>query len=247
MGKCAALLFITFLAVSSLIIVESTFAQSTPRPYAPEFTLKYVDHSYDIPSSNSYEIDPYTGEEVRTGSAARHVENKTIEITIENHPFTPYTDAEGHYFRLFYNVEYRGHFGGNWSRHGGYYRSASDLDYTVLVYGLSTRPSTDDMPTLGEIPAGSQIDFRVQAFIGYYIAVVNPPQQFGEPYHLEYTGETSEWSNTQTIAIPESPTSTPNHGITLAPEQVNIIAGTTVITIVICLGLGLLIYLIKKN
>ena len=127
------------------------------------------------------------------------------------------------------------------------YRSASDSDYTVLLYGLSTRPSTDDMPTLGEIPEGSQLDFRLQAFIGYYTVVENPPQQFGSPYHLEYTGETSDWSNAQTIAIPESPTSTPNRGFTLAPEQVNIIAGAIITAIVICLGLGLLFYFIKRK
>ncbi len=41
-------------------MVESAFAQLIPTPSIPEFTLKYIDYSYDVPPT--YKIDEYTGE-----------------------------------------------------------------------------------------------------------------------------------------------------------------------------------------
>jgi hypothetical protein len=70
--KPATLLLITVLAVSSLIMVSSAFAQSITKPSVPEFTLVLVDSSYDVPTT--YSIDPYTGENVTHNGY--HVEDK---------------------------------------------------------------------------------------------------------------------------------------------------------------------------
>jgi hypothetical protein len=160
------------------------------------------------------------------------VENKTIEITIENQPFTPYTDANNHHISLYYNITYKGHYEETWHRYLGDFRKASDDAYTVLIkLGLN------------EIPDGSKIDFRVQAFIGYYTIIDNPPQQFGDPYHLEYTGETSGWSETQTITVGEEQTPNPSP----VPDKLvnTIVVG--VIIVVIGAGVGVLICLIKRK
>jgi hypothetical protein len=33
-----------------------------PTPSIPEFTIKYVDHSYDVPTTTTSHTTPYTGE-----------------------------------------------------------------------------------------------------------------------------------------------------------------------------------------
>ena len=49
MNRCATLLLVAVLILSSLIIVGSAFAQSIPKPSVPEFTVKYIDSSYYVP------------------------------------------------------------------------------------------------------------------------------------------------------------------------------------------------------
>ena len=58
-SKGFSLPLVVILAVSSLIMVESAFAQSIPKPSVPEFTLKYVDNSHNV--LPIYGVDPYTG------------------------------------------------------------------------------------------------------------------------------------------------------------------------------------------
>ena len=58
-SKGVSLLFVVVLAVSSLMMVESAFAQSIPKPSVPEFTVKFVDRSYSVEESS--QINPYTG------------------------------------------------------------------------------------------------------------------------------------------------------------------------------------------
>jgi hypothetical protein len=62
--KHLALALILLLATSSMLWVESVSAQSIPKPSVPEFSLKYVDHSYDVPTT--YGTDPYTGKTIIT-------------------------------------------------------------------------------------------------------------------------------------------------------------------------------------
>ncbi|MCL5876513.1 MAG: hypothetical protein M1540_01715, partial [Candidatus Bathyarchaeota archaeon] len=88
MTKTIALALILVLATSSLIMVGSSSEQTIPKPSIPEFTLKYVDLSYDVPVTTS--IDQYTGKTVTI--QGYHVENRTIQLTIKNQPFTSYIE-----------------------------------------------------------------------------------------------------------------------------------------------------------
>ena len=83
-------------------------AAQVSKPPVPEFTLKYVDTSYDVPQTSS--IDPYTRNE--TIKAGYHV-NKSLELTIKNQPA----------YDLFYNVRYKGHFEDNWTEVFSYQHS----------------------------------------------------------------------------------------------------------------------------
>jgi len=111
-GKSLALILIVILAVSILIMAKPAFVQSIPTPSAPTFTVQYVVYtSYVAPT---YTINPYTGKN-ETQSSGGQVNNETMEFTIKNQPFTPYTDSNGNYIALYYNFEYKGHFGNEWT------------------------------------------------------------------------------------------------------------------------------------
>jgi hypothetical protein len=202
MSKRATLLLIAIFTASSLIMVESAFAQSIPKPSVPEFTLKFVDSSYNVT-----ETDPYTGAKV-----VQPIVNRTIEVIIKNQPFTPYTDADGNRIWLFYSIRFKGY-----SEDWGFYNESSfdgfqnyllmsDSEYTVRSYSIQEISTADLSVTpyvIGEIPPGGQVDFQVQAIVGYTTRVYGTPvPPWTESYRDVFTGETSGWSSTQTITIP---------------------------------------------
>jgi hypothetical protein len=259
MSKRATLLIIAVLALSTLLVIDvaSTIA-AVPKPSIPEFTLKFEAHPYDVPPI--YEVDQYTGENVMT-QEGYHVENRSLVVTIENQPFTPFTDADGHAVSLFYNFSVKGRYGEDWKYCGCYL--ASDSDYTVVSFGLadSFREGYVCLGSfLGDIPADGEVDIRVQARIGTYIES-REPWYFMDVYDVKFTGETSEWSETQTVKLSAnqsptpSPTTTPTPDLTPTPTpneeiQTNTltpIIGVTIVAVVIGAGLGLLLYLVKRK
>ncbi len=168
-SKITPILVIVILAVSSLIMVKPTVAQSIPQPSVPEFTLKLADHSYNVPPSTTTITDQYTGKQIVTIKPGYFVENKSIEITIKNQQFVSYV-ANGHQINLYYNVRAKGHFGQevDWKelypyepiRNGEYgtYNqnpSQSSSEYTVISYPA-------------QYPDGAQVDVQVQTIEGYY-------------------------------------------------------------------------------
>ncbi len=78
-NKRHALLFILIIVISglSLWIIKPVFAQSIPTPSMPQFTVKFVNASYSVTSTNSY-----TGE-----NETQLISNNSIEVTIKNQPF----------------------------------------------------------------------------------------------------------------------------------------------------------------
>jgi hypothetical protein len=271
MSKLATLLLITVLTVSSLVMVGSVFAQSTTRPSMPEFTLRYVDYSYDIPPV--YGVDEYTGETVieRHGE---HVDKRTVEIKITNQPFTPYTDEEDHAINVYYNVQYKGQYGEDWYTLYGdnvhFKIQDYNSQYTIINYTYAINRH--------ELPQSGKMDFRVQASIGYESASRNPSTGWMDPYYwYNIVGKESNWSDIQTISIPDgavskpqsssspatTPTPTPEQTPTPTPEQTpttsptptqeplqtefTTIIGITVVAVVVAAGLGLFVYLIKRK
>lgn len=212
------------MAISSpnLLMVKPATAQATP-PSVPEFTLSVADHSHNVPSTTTSSTDPYTGKTTTTTVPGYHVENKTIDAVIKNNLNASY-----------YNFRWKGHFASEWSYHpfdpnflSGYnfynaysvpFQAISNPDNTVVTLFLV--PDT--------IPAGGQVDVQVQALIGNYDAI--PYGHFGAvlggpTYDFIFKGTISNWSDTQTITIPETSTSVsptpisalPNNGPTSSP------------------------------
>lgn len=254
MSKRATLLLVLMLTASGLIPIMPARG-SIPKPSVPEFTLKFVDHSYDVPPT--YGIDPYTGKNVMT-QAGYHVQNKSIEVTIKNQPFSNYKDANGTTVMLYYDIRWRGHFGDYWNdlNSTGIELVASSslmvdnvLAYpnspsTTFSYGFGGNNGSDYYGVhLTGISAGGQVDFQVEALIGYYTKIIHPPSpgdvlSGGQPgYHYAFTGEASDWSNTQTVTV---------NGLAF-DEGATVVLEVLIVAIVLGVIVGLLVYFIKRK
>ena len=260
MSKTVVLMLLALLTLSSLVMAGSVFAQSVPKPSIPEFTVQLVTLSYDVPITTS--VDPYTGSTETHGGY--HVVSQIIEVRIKNEPFTSFViegsnrDYDAEYL---YNIRWKGHFEDSW--HGVYYGGSRYL-YRIpgdeTIYPPLKEPSTG----LGientylydnNIPTYGQLDFQVEAMIGYLDDSDYP--------NLIFVGESSGWSNTQTLNIGESQTDTPTPFPSSEPtvptsptplpfeepQQLSqdVILGVAVTVAVLAVGLGLLVYLIKRK
>jgi hypothetical protein len=204
MRKTRSLLILTLtFIILSVISVKASSSEIT-RPFVPEFTLKYVDNSYDVPPT--YGKDPYT-EKTIIIQAGYHVQNMSIELTIKNQLFSTYKDENGNNINLWYNVSSKGHYGDYWQYYpNGYYFEATAREYDTFVFSLGTNNGSDyNNWILDGIIIAGQVDFQVQAFIGYQTTLKTTPTQFDPrtyDYYV-YTGKASDWSNIQTISIPD--------------------------------------------
>ena len=122
---------------------ETNDSQNMFKPSAPEFTIDFVDLSYNVPPTYKSEIDQYTGKNVTTiDKPGRHVENKSIVITIKNQEFA--SSVNGTKYYMAYNIAIKGHYGDKWKKVTDITRctieeylsagfpKASNSDYTVL-------------------------------------------------------------------------------------------------------------------
>ena len=205
-GKSFALVLILVIAISSLslIVIKPTFAQTTNQPI-PEFTLKVADHSYNVPATIVSTTDPYTNVTTSKNIAGYYVENKTIDAIIKNNGAS------------FFNFRYKPHFVDRWS----YYPFSPDnTNYIVpSAYDLSNvyNASLSDYTTISltflpTISQGGQIDIQIQGLFGSYQKQPSGMRGVGLPtYDFTFSGEASNWSNTQTVTLSSSsPTPTPS-------------------------------------
>ena len=212
-----------------------------PTPTVPEFTAQWLNTSYQIPTT--YSINPYTGQNVT--SPSYYVDNSSIVLTITNQPFTSFIDSIGGSpwnISFFYAVQERGRYEENWTNlyYSGNMPRATNDQYTVLTYPVQHYSNAPDEYRLGDIsvqiPAGGQIDFQVQAMIGYFHKWAIPLS----PWAFE--GQTSGWSSTQTITIPASSSSP----FPTVPEF-SALLGILFSMIAVSATIGLLVYFKKHK
>ena len=123
---------------------------------------------------------------------------------------------------LYYNIRVKGHFGqeSDWKE---FYSPYSQIQREGAQYTCDIGPTKSSTQyTIISIPAkypsNSQLDFQVQALEGYYTQYY--PYAGVSAYGWRFTGEASDWSNTQTITVDEStPLMTPN--ASLPPQSVS--------------------------
>jgi len=181
------------------IVITPTTAQATSKPAVPQFSVQLIDYSYDIPPV--YTTNPYTGEPIT--NEGYHVVNKTLEVTIKNQPFTPYTDENNRLHKLRYRIQYKGYFEENWGTFPLFkseqYIIPSDSEYTT-VYS-----SSGIIYDLNRLETGSKLDFRVEAVDGHMETLTST---YGMPIGEMFVADVSSgWSGIQTIIISDEPVS----------------------------------------
>jgi hypothetical protein len=220
-GKVFSLLLVVILAVSSLIMIESAFAQSIPKPSVPEFTIRFVNASYTMTTTNSY------NGQIKT----QQISNNSIEVVIKNHPFSYANNS----YHVYFNLRVKPHFENtSWwvdaypltnytsspADANGVYSFAwfvssgspnqSSTEQTLITLPLHEVALGYDLGTiLMSIPTNGQIDFQVEALVGHnseewtrinYSPYFHENETFGFVPAVAYDS-TSGWSNTQTINL----------------------------------------------
>ncbi len=202
-------LFLTLTILMScltLLAVKSANAQTnTP---VPEFSIKFVDGSYDVPANTS--IDPFTGQTVTI--PAQHINNQTIIVTIKNQTML----YEENY--LNYQIQMKGYYSQEWTNIS-VIRANPHSQFTVVTYAIDGNNASGQFDDyLNQISSGSTVDFRVQAQI--WVSATNPQNQM----QAFWMGAISDWSPTLTITLTDGATSsfvstspTPNQSPTPTP------------------------------
>jgi hypothetical protein len=229
-SKASALLLTIIIAISclALLTTKPADAQTIPKPSVPEFTISYVDRSYDTPLVTRTTTDPYTGKQVTETSGGEHIENRTLDVVIKNQQFPQITLSNGSVVQLFYYIRYKGHFE-NWSQStvNGYNvrASAAISEVTVVTFVIGTDGLT--------IPNDGSVDFQVEA-----LAAIDNIYHFGNTdYHIDFTASNeSDWSSIQTLHLADgsvSTSSSPNSTINTTPALIPQLSAPELLAIIL--------------
>jgi hypothetical protein len=201
-------LFLLFLFLAASITLLIPAASAQVKPSAPEFSAKYVDFSYDRPPV--LKTNPYTGETIVTQEGYR-IDNRSIQFTIKNQPYSPLPQLNGNITGLFFNFRIKGSYGADWD-----YTPFAENGWTTSTYGgtilssyIAPAPAyaqsnteyttvTVTIPGAYRVPQGATLDVQVQAIAG---------QMWFEGKGYRFEGQFGDWSNTQTITVTTPPTS----------------------------------------
>jgi hypothetical protein len=189
-------------------------------PQIPNFTLSLVDRSFDVPPV--YDVNSFTGQN-ETIQPGYHVEKKLIEVKIENqYSYSDYGFINSSQVKVYYDVRYKGHFDNTWIESSSISNLApSEGYYTTVDFGYGSNNPGGFLIWLGYVPPDGQVDFQVQAFLGYYRTTTVQTGSAGcwrneTTSVFEKTG-LSGWSATQTITVDPASTSQTNE--TLPPTS----------------------------
>jgi hypothetical protein len=235
LGKAVTLLALMALMLSSLLMVKADPVGDTPTPSVPEFTVKLVDHSYDVPTTTTKTIDQYTGKETTTTQPSYHVKNVTIEVSIKNQPFTPqYCERflTTEYSRIYFQIRSKGQYTTEWSAPEPLGGASIDVNCIPQFSGEYTI-----IPFYANYPDNVEIDFQVRAGIGYNHYVFQEGNTMPTAIVFNVLAE-SEWSPTQTLkmskvdstAIPDTSKPTPTQTTTPQPTSNSNLTPTTTST-----------------
>jgi hypothetical protein len=208
-----------------LMLISQAKAE-TSKPSVPEFIAEYVHNSYDI--APTYTIDPYTNNTL-IQTIGKHVDNRTLVITIENEPFTPFNDSQGNTINMFYNVRYKGTFGQNWTEvYEGQRIVMYNFDNPDDYYGYKIQ-NYFSQNTIVAIPSPAQqgqMDVQVEALKGYTHQTQIRGSVIAAVIIYGFFGEGSGWSNTQTVTLGEISAVTPSPSFSPSPSETPSLAPT---------------------
>ena len=210
---CKALAFFTIiLFTNGLVAISTVHAQvGVTAPVIPGFDAQYQQRSYYM--SPTYGVDPVTGKAVMTHEGYYKV-HRVVDLSISNQPFEPYNDSYGNPIDLYYDIRWKNHNAASWetllpanlrlNQNRDFYLTGMDIGFKN-----GAGHSSWNIDVLDYVP-GSQVDFQMQASIGYYTT------------DNVFVGKSSGWSNTLTMTIPnDNSTSNPSASPTyeVSPSQ----------------------------
>jgi hypothetical protein len=236
LGKYLSLFLVIILAASSLLMIQLTNAQTIPKPSVPEFSLAFVDNSYDVSTTTS--IDPYTGQTIT--NQGHHVQRVYLVMTIENQPLAYQYNGS-----FYYNLKVKGHYEqwnewSEWFKPDELPRANVSSSQTLITLGeLSQRGLAIDSGSREiDIPYGGSVDFQVKAMIGN----IGKNLTEGPAGSMYFAGQISEWSNTQTVTIGEN-TNNPSPSPTVPEFPIT----ATLVTVLVAVSLLMVISKIKVS
>ena len=151
-----------------ILFVVKPVDSSISAPSAPEFTATITDSSEYVPTV--YYLDHSTGKIV--ADEAYIAIAKTIRLTIENQPFTPYHDYDSDRdIKFCYNMRIKGHNSGTWSLvHGASELPSPNQDSQYMKSSITLKTARTTTYTIfgGQtisLADGAQIDVQVAAMI----------------------------------------------------------------------------------
>lgn len=242
MRKTFSLALILILAFSSLIMIKPADSQTIPKPSVPEFTVKLVDNSYDVPPTTRSTTNYYKNITTTTVISGYHVRNVTIELTMRNQPYPP--DVGGNKTSLIYQIQMKPHFAQNWT----------DASPTSII--PTTVPINGSGYTIANFPANyapnDEVDFRVQSVLLYEHVVFRYTRlpffgsDFGYyPFNVTDIYETSDWSPAQTFTMPNTPVQNPGFSLSL-DAQITIFSAVAIVALLLAVA-SLLLYRKKQK
>jgi hypothetical protein len=229
-------------------MVESAFAQTTLKPSVPEFTIEPVGPSFDIPPTYSFNSSSglfYVND-------GYHFQFSTVKINIRNQPFTNQSNIDF----LYYNVRIKPH-----NYPDSYWQELFSAGYDGYPVQTPSNYTVIPLPVEGTqvlgvtLSAGATTDIQVEAMVGH-IGRNNTMTPY--PYPYVFFGETSGWSNTQTVTLPPktpiTPSPSPTSTIPEFPDRTSetepfptVLVAIASIGLVAGIGAGLLVYFKKRK
>jgi hypothetical protein len=182
--KKTTLMLIFSLTVLSTLLIEPCVAPITipNKPKEGPEVVSVVIHNAPIWSPPVTNTNPYTGEVLSTQPGYSY-HNGTLEMTIKNRPFTPYTDTNGNtintYYCIFYSLPNDFYSGWRGYQHFSYDDSAtlpftvyqSDSDFTTIIFKYFVTVKPDNYGSFdGGFSFHGVVSFRIQTVEeGYFI------------------------------------------------------------------------------
>lgn len=245
MSRTISIVLILILSASALLTIQpapATSAASVLEPLVPQFTVAYVDHSYNTPVESYTSTDAFTGRETTKYTGGDYVYNKTIDISIQNQHYIPINFGNGTVVNLYYYIEMKGHYASGTSR------TTADGAYTQRVLASTSEDTVVSLVVgsqndilMGEadvyVPEGGVEDVRIQAEVGYLV-----PDYGGHiiPVPLSYDFISfggSDYSETKTVTVQNGFLLPPVLG--LSSQVVTIIFVAAAATVAVVLGVVL--------
>jgi hypothetical protein len=218
-----------------------------------------------------YGTDPFTNETIVL-EEGYHVQNKTIKLVIKNQPCNLHNDSDDNPIYLYHSIRVKGHYADSWwypdyssyiqldenESHVNYIGAVGE--YTKKTFRIVGNNDTKITSKKLEVSEGGQVDFQVKAFIGYRNRVngtfvpgvpSNDPTD-PIPHHYVFSGQTSEWSEIQTLSvpktdsevIPQEPTNDGPYQQEMSPLNLGIIVPVLLVFVV---GVAIVLYLLMRR